>query len=141
MWLHLPPALRPVQCVQPLPADDGDEGVHDAAVKLLPGAAVQLLERLLSSDDSLVGGVGGHRVEGVADEDDTGAEWYIIACETVGVAAAIVVLVVVGDYRRGGRQGGKATGIFLSSPVASPPTGSVAPPGRRQPSAPIISPQ
>src|SRR3990172_1651865 len=109
MWLDLPPALRPVQCVQPLPADDGDEGVHDAAVKLLPGAAVQLLERLLKRDDALVGAVGGHRVEGVADEDDTGAEWYIIACETVGVAAAIVVLVVVGDYRRRGRQVGKAT--------------------------------
>src|SRR3990170_1144876 len=109
MWLDLPPALRPVQCVQPLPADDGDEGVHDAAVKLLPGAAVQLLERLLKRDDALVGAVGGHRVEGVANEDDTGAEWYVIGCEAVGVAAAIVVLVVVGDYRRRGRQVGKAT--------------------------------
>src|SRR3989337_4323277 len=108
MWLRLPPALRPVQRVQPLSADDGDEGVHDAAVKLLPGAAMQLLERLLKRDDAFIGAVGGHRVEGVADEDDTGAEWYVIACETVGGAAAVVVLAGVGHYRRRGRQVGKA---------------------------------
>src|SRR3990170_8402259 len=73
VWLHLAPALGPVQGVQPLTANDCYECLHDPAVKLLAGAAVQLLERLLQGDDALVGAVGGHRVEGVADEDDARA--------------------------------------------------------------------
>src|SRR3990172_949351 len=110
VWLHLAPALGPGQGVQPLPTNDCYESVHDPAIKLLAGAAVQLLERLLQGDDALVGAVGGHRVEGVADEDDARAERDLVAGEAVGVAAAVVVLVVVGDYRRGGRQVGEAAG-------------------------------
>jgi len=68
--------------------------VHDAAVELLPGAAVQLRERFLKGDDALVEAVGGHRVEGVAHKDDAGAKGDGVAREAVGVAAAVEVLVV-----------------------------------------------
>ena len=69
------------------------ERVDDRGVELLAGAAAQLGQRVFDRVRGAVDAVGHHRVEGVADGDDAGAERDVLAGEAVGVAGAVPALV------------------------------------------------
>lgn len=50
------------------------ESSHDGRVELRPGVVPQLLHGSLVGQAGAIGPIGGHGVEGIADEDDAGIE-------------------------------------------------------------------
>src|SRR3954451_6940517 len=73
---------------------------HDHRVELLPGAPVDLVERILRRHRRTVGAVRRHRVEGVADRHDAGAERYLLTHQAVRIAAPVIALVTRADQPR-----------------------------------------
>jgi hypothetical protein len=62
--------------------------------------ADSLLARVRLGQRLPVGAVGGHRVVGVADEDDPRAERNLFAGEALGIAAPVEALVLVAHERQ-----------------------------------------
>jgi hypothetical protein len=77
-----------------------DERGDDARVELRAGAAHELGDRVIVRHGRAVRAVRGHRVVGVAGEDDAAAERDLLAGEPVGVAGAVEALVLVADDAR-----------------------------------------
>src|SRR5215210_1620103 len=71
------------------PCYDTAESVDDHRVELRSRAPAQLLDGLGVADALAVGALAGHRVEGVADRHNAGAERNLVAAEAVRVAAAV----------------------------------------------------
>ena len=80
--------------------EDASGELDQLRVELGSGAAAQLLERVLGADRVAVGAALGHRLVGVADEDDPRAERDLLACEPVRIAVAVPALVARADQRR-----------------------------------------
>jgi hypothetical protein len=76
-----------------LAGEDGAEALDDVWVELAAGAPSQLGDRPVFVHCSVVGAVGCHRVECVADGDDPRAERDVVCCERVWVAGSVVVFV------------------------------------------------
>ena len=99
--------LRPPRCAgsvastaSPARASPRHEGLDDGRVELRARAAAELGERELLPGRLAVGPVGGHRLEGVGDEDDRATRAGSVAGQAVGVAAAVEALVVVAHPAR-----------------------------------------
>ena len=73
--------------------NDVEKRPSRARIELLPGVSLELLERCPNTYRLAVGTIGGHGVEGVASEDDTAGEGYMLPQEAVGVALAVSTLV------------------------------------------------
>ena len=71
----------------------------------MPAVAAQLLDRLVVAHRPLVRPVVDHRVVGVGDGHDPGAERDLVAAQPVRVAVAGEALVVVEDDRHGVLEG------------------------------------
>ena len=62
-----------------------------------PEFSLEFLKRCPNSHRFAVGAVGGHGVEGVAGEDDTVGERYMLTREVVGITLAVPTLVLGPD--------------------------------------------
>ena len=65
------------------------EGVDNGRVELGSGVMAEFGQCVLVAPCALVAALGGHRVVGVADRDDAGAERDGLATETVRISAAV----------------------------------------------------
>src|SRR5512133_1027793 len=72
---------------------DGQQRGDDVPVELRAGVGAQLVGRLLRREGVAVAAIAGHRVPGVAREDDAGPERDALAGQAVGVAAAVPAFV------------------------------------------------
>ena len=75
-------------------AEQAEQRGHDSRVELGSRVAAQLADRRVSLHRAPVRAVAGHRVVGVADEDDPGGERDPIARESVRVAGPVPPLVL-----------------------------------------------
>src|SRR5437763_653733 len=82
-----------------LRAEDAEVDVDDPRVELRPGPLAEAPAGLGGREALPVGPVGGHGVEGVADEDDARLERDLLAALSVRVARAVPVLVAVAHDR------------------------------------------
>ena len=73
--------------------------MHHRGIELRAGPGPEDLNRLLVPRGGSVGPQRGHRVEGVGDGDDAGAERNLLAPEASRIAGAVEALVVVTDDR------------------------------------------
>src|SRR5439155_6721380 len=73
------------------------ESLHHIGVELRPGVAADLLARLVGGHGPAVGTVGDHRVEGIGDGEDAGAQWDDRAHQASGIPLTVPALVVAGD--------------------------------------------
>ena len=69
------------------------EGVDDRRVEVGPGTTCEFRECLVDADAPVVGAVGRHCLEGVADGDDAGAKRDVLAREAIGISLSVDTLV------------------------------------------------
>jgi len=75
--------------------EDGDEGLDQRGIELYPRAAPQLGDDVLGRQAAPIRPVERHRGDGIGDLHDSGQQRGLRAGHAVGVAAAIVALVMV----------------------------------------------
>ena len=81
------------------------EGVHDLGIELDPGELPELGHRLLTRERrQAIGARCRHRLEGVGHVEDPRQHRDLVAHQAVGIAGAVVPLVVVSNDRQLGRQ-------------------------------------
>ena len=96
---------RPARVGDTLDVLGPDECVDDHWVELDAGELAQLRQRLLGGQWCHPVGAGGrHGLEGVGDVEDPGELGDLVTDEPVGVAGAVVPLVVVADDRQLGGE-------------------------------------
>ena len=86
-----------------------DERTNDLRIELGSGATAELGDRVFSRACLPVGALRRHRLEGVADGDDSCFERYVVAGKAVGVASAVPPLMRgAHDPRASGQRGAAA---------------------------------
>ena len=80
--------------------DQAKEGLDDPRVELTPRPAADFHNRFLDGHGALVARGADHRIEGVADRDDSGFKRDRISGQPLGVACSVVPFVMTMDDRR-----------------------------------------
>src|SRR6188508_707205 len=78
---------------------EAQERCNDLGVELGPRAILELLASILEAHGAAVRAVGGHRMEGVADEDHAGLDRNVALADRIGIALAVPALVAVAHDR------------------------------------------
>ena len=87
-------------------AEPGGKGVGQVGVCDAPAARCQHLQRPLDAETGTIGPGRGEGVERVGNAADPGGQWNLHAAQPLGIAGAIVVLVMMQDRCKHGLETG-----------------------------------